>query len=196
MGRYFGPDFDWRKQKSLNSVTGTHALGTRARKLGEGILITRFELPFNIWCGEREGEGCGKHIGQGVRFNAEKKRVGAYFSTPIFEFRCKVRRRFVGRADGQCHECAENWFTIRTDPQVRLSSGARAHPTEHALCRRLGRAAEVRGLGSGGERSGAGARVRRTGGGDRSARGDREGQVEQDRGADGRATARRDARRQ
>lgn len=92
MGRHYGADFDWRKQKSLNSVTGTHALGNRARKLGEGILITRFELPFNIWCGEREGEGCGKHIGQGVRFNAEKKRVGNYFSTPIFEFRCKVRR--------------------------------------------------------------------------------------------------------
>lgn len=67
MGRYFPPDFDWRKTKTLNAVTGKHALGNRARKIGEGILITRFELPFNIWCGEREGDGCGKPIGQGVR---------------------------------------------------------------------------------------------------------------------------------
>ena len=29
--------------------TGKHALGDRARKIDQGILITRFELPFNIW---------------------------------------------------------------------------------------------------------------------------------------------------
>jgi hypothetical protein len=28
---------------------GKHALGDRARKIDQGILITRFELPFNIW---------------------------------------------------------------------------------------------------------------------------------------------------
>ena len=33
---------------SIYSV-GKHALGDRARKLDQGILITRFELPFNIW---------------------------------------------------------------------------------------------------------------------------------------------------
>jgi coiled-coil domain-containing protein 130 len=78
-----------------------HALGDRARKLGEGILIARFELPFNIWCG-----GCNAHIGQGVRYNAEKKRVGNYYSTPIYSFRCK------------CHLCS-HWFEIHTDPKVR-----------------------------------------------------------------------------
>ena len=30
-------------------ATGKHALGDRARKLDQGILITRFELPYHIW---------------------------------------------------------------------------------------------------------------------------------------------------
>lgn len=30
-------------------AAGKHALGDRARKLDKGILIVRFELPFNIW---------------------------------------------------------------------------------------------------------------------------------------------------
>jgi hypothetical protein len=39
---------------TLSKVTnriysGKHALGDRARKIDQGILITRFELPFNIW---------------------------------------------------------------------------------------------------------------------------------------------------
>lgn len=45
----------------------------------------------------------------GVRYNAEKKKIGNYYSTPIFEFRCK------------CHLC-DNWFTIETDPKVRSYS--------------------------------------------------------------------------
>lgn len=40
----------------------------------------------------------------GVRYNAEKKKVGNYYSTPIFAFRCK------------CHLCS-NWFTIENDPK-------------------------------------------------------------------------------
>lgn len=44
------------------------------------------------------------HIGAGVRYNAQKSKVGKYFSTPIFAFRCK------------CHLCS-GWFEIRTDPQ-------------------------------------------------------------------------------
>lgn len=55
--------------------------------------------PFNVWC-----EHCKAHIGMGVRYNAEKKRVGEYFSTPIYEFRMK------------CHLCS-GWMTIRTDPK-------------------------------------------------------------------------------
>lgn len=108
--KYYPPDYDGEKHKSLNSYRGKHALGDRARKIDQGILITRFELPFNIWCG-----GCDAHIGMGVRYNAEKRKIGNYYSTPIFAFRCK------------CHLCS-NWFEIRTDPQNTryvVESGAR-----------------------------------------------------------------------
>ena len=41
-------------------------------------LAFRFEMPFNIWCG-----GCNSMIAKGVRFNAEKKQVGNYYSTKV-----------------------------------------------------------------------------------------------------------------
>jgi hypothetical protein len=50
-----------------------------------------------------------KHIGAGVRYNARKQKVGNYYSTPIFGFKCK------------CHLC-DGWFEIRTDPKVHLAS--------------------------------------------------------------------------
>ena len=58
-------------------------------------------MPFAIWC-----TTCPKPtiIGQGVRFNAEKKKVGNYFSTPIFSFRMK-------------HTACEGWIEVRTDPK-------------------------------------------------------------------------------
>ncbi|KAG1725368.1 DUF572-domain-containing protein [Suillus paluster] len=108
--KYYPPDYEPDKHKSLNAYRGKHALGDRARKLDKGILITRFELPFNIWCGT-----CNNHIGMGVRYNAEKKKVGAYYSTPIYSFRCK------------CHLC-DGWFEIQTDPKNTryvVVSGAR-----------------------------------------------------------------------
>ncbi|KAF9790336.1 CWC16 protein [Thelephora terrestris] len=108
--KYYPPDFDGEKHGSLNSYRGKHALGDRARKIGEGILITRFELPFNIWCGT-----CNNHIGMGVRYNAEKKKIGNYYSTPIYSFRCK------------CHLCS-GWFEIQTDPKNTryvVTAGAR-----------------------------------------------------------------------
>ncbi|KAF5327113.1 hypothetical protein D9619_004522 [Psilocybe cf. subviscida] len=107
--KYYPPDYD-PSQGSLNKARGKHALGDRARKLDQGILITRFELPFNIWCGT-----CNNHIGMGVRYNAEKKKIGAYYSTPIYSFRCK------------CHLC-DGWFEIQTDPKNTryvVTSGAR-----------------------------------------------------------------------
>jgi len=94
----------------LNGYHGTHALRERARKLDQGILIIRFEMPYNIWC-----DGCKSHIAMGVRYNAEKKKVGMYFSTPIHEFKMK------------CHLCDQH-FIIRTDPQnldYVIESGAR-----------------------------------------------------------------------
>ncbi|EJF55855.1 CWC16 protein [Dichomitus squalens] len=108
--KYYPPDYDPEKHSSLNAYRGKHALGDRARKIGEGILIVRFELPFNIWCGT-----CNNHIGMGVRYNAEKKKVGNYYSTPIYSFRCK------------CHLCS-GWFEIQTDPKNTryvVVSGAR-----------------------------------------------------------------------
>ena len=50
---------------------------------------------------------CNNHIGMGVRYNAEKKKIGNYYSTPIYSFRCK------------CHLC-DGWFEIQTDPKVCL----------------------------------------------------------------------------
>ncbi|KAI0806030.1 DUF572-domain-containing protein [Irpex lacteus] len=108
--KYYPPDYDGEKHKSLNSYRGKHALGDRARKIDQGILITRFELPFNIWCGT-----CNNHIGMGVRYNAEKKKIGNYYSTPIYSFRCK------------CHLCSA-YFEIQTDPKNTryvVTSGAR-----------------------------------------------------------------------
>merc|ERR1719383_303462 len=55
-------------------------------------------MPFNIWCG-----GCKQHIGMGVRYNAEKTKVGMYYTTPVYQFRMK------------CHLCT-NHFSIKTDP--------------------------------------------------------------------------------
>ncbi|KAI0073676.1 DUF572-domain-containing protein [Panus rudis PR-1116 ss-1] len=51
----------------------------------------------------------------GVRYNAEKKKIGMYYSTPIYSFRCK------------CHLC-DGWFEIQTDPKNTryvVTSGAR-----------------------------------------------------------------------
>ncbi|KAI8049299.1 CWC16 protein [Thamnidium elegans] len=107
--KYYAPD--WTPEKgSINKFNGTHAYGARAKKIDEGILVVRFELPYNIWC-----LGCNNHIGQGVRYNAEKKKVGNYHSTPIIQFRMK------------CHLC-DNYIEIQTDPKNSVYvvvSGAR-----------------------------------------------------------------------
>lgn len=86
---------------SGNQIHGKHALGNRANKISQGILTVRFEMPFPIWCTH-----CPKPtiIGQGVRFNAEKKKVGNYYSSPIYSFRMK-------------HVACGGVIEIRTDPQ-------------------------------------------------------------------------------
>jgi coiled-coil domain-containing protein 130 len=99
MGRYVPPDQEG--VMSGNQLHGKHALGARANKISQGILTVRFEMPFPIWCTH-----CPKPtiIGQGVRFNAEKKKVGNYYSSPIFSFRMK-------------HVACGGWIEIRTDPK-------------------------------------------------------------------------------
>lgn len=107
--KYYPPDYDPRVG-GLNKFLGTHALRERANKIHLGILIIRFEMPYNIWC-----EGCKNHIGMGVRYNAEKTKVGMYYSTPVYQFRMK------------CHLC-ENYIVIKTDPgnlDYEIVSGAR-----------------------------------------------------------------------
>ncbi|TVY47866.1 Coiled-coil domain-containing protein [Lachnellula occidentalis] len=99
MGRYVPPDQEG--VISGNQLNGKHALGARANKISQGILTVRFEMPYPIWCTH-----CPKPtiIGQGVRFNAEKKKVGNYFSSPIYSFRMK-------------HIACGGVIEIRTDPK-------------------------------------------------------------------------------
>ncbi|QSZ36315.1 hypothetical protein DSL72_007441 [Monilinia vaccinii-corymbosi] len=114
MGRYVPPDQEGLM--SGNQLHGKHALGARANKISQGILTVRFEMPYPIWCTH-----CPKPtiIGQGVRFNAEKKKTGYYLSTPIFSFRMK-------------HITCGGWIEIRTDPKNTayvISEGARKRDT-------------------------------------------------------------------
>ncbi|RAR02206.1 DUF572-domain-containing protein [Stemphylium lycopersici] len=97
MGRYYPPDAS--NPPTFNNTS--HPLGKRASKLSHGILTVRFELPFAVWCNHCTPPAI---IGQGVRFNAEKKKVGNYYSTPIWSFRMK-------------HSACGGWWEIRTDPQ-------------------------------------------------------------------------------
>ncbi|PQE26887.1 hypothetical protein CJF31_00003609 [Rutstroemia sp. NJR-2017a BVV2] len=114
MGRYVPPDQEGIM--SGNQLHGKHALGSRANKISQGILTVRFEMPYPIWC-----TNCPKPtiIGQGVRFNAEKKKVGNYHSSPIFSFRMK-------------HVACGGWIEIRTDPKNTayvVTEGARKRDT-------------------------------------------------------------------
>lgn len=96
---YHPPDWDPSKG-SRNKYHGSHgALGDRARKLHQGILIIRFEMPFNVWCG-----GCGHLIGKGVRFNAEKRQIGTYHTTKIWSFSMRT-------------PCCQHRIEIHTDPR-------------------------------------------------------------------------------
>lgn len=100
MGRYVPPDLEGTT--SGNKLHKKHPLGARASKLAShGALTVRFEMPFNVWCAS-----CPKPtlIPQGVRFNAEKRRVGSYHSTPIWAFRIR-------------HVACGGPLEIRTDPQ-------------------------------------------------------------------------------
>ena len=60
------------------------------------------------WCtqlsADRRCSKCGHLIGKGVRFNAEKKAIGAYFSTKIWAFTMRA-------------PCCQNRIEIHTDPK-------------------------------------------------------------------------------
>lgn len=112
---YYPPEWD-PSQGGLNKFHGQHALRERARKIDQGILIIRFEMPYNIWCG-----GCEAMIAKGVRFNAEKKQVGNYYSTKIWSFSMKS-------------PCCKHDIVIQTDPkncEYVIISGARRKIEEY-----------------------------------------------------------------
>jgi coiled-coil domain-containing protein 130 len=96
MGRYVPPSLEGTT--TGNRLNAKRAPGTLRK---DGSQTVRFEMPFAVWC-----HSCNPHaiIGQGVRFNAEKKKVGYYYSTPIWAFRMK-------------HAACGGWIEIRTEPR-------------------------------------------------------------------------------
>lgn len=96
MGRYVPPHLEGTT--SGNRLNAKRAPGTLRK---DGTQTVRFEMPFAVWC-----HTCAPHaiIGQGVRFNAEKKKIGYYYSTPIWQFRLK-------------HAACGGWIEIKTDPK-------------------------------------------------------------------------------
>ncbi|KAM0286762.1 hypothetical protein ACHAQH_000782 [Verticillium albo-atrum] len=97
MGRYVPPDVEGTV--SGNALHAKLPPGRSASK--PGVQTVRFEMPFPIWCST-----CPKPtiIGQGVRFNAEKRRTGAYHSTAIWNFRMR-------------HPACGGTIEIATDPK-------------------------------------------------------------------------------
>jgi hypothetical protein len=94
------------------------ALFRRVRIKTSQTSLVRFEMPFPIWCAN-----CPKPtiIGQGIRFNAEKRKVGNYNSSPIYSFRMN-------------HVACGGGIEIRTDPQNTtyiVTEGARKRALEY-----------------------------------------------------------------
>ncbi|KAL0050074.1 hypothetical protein WJX82_003941 [Trebouxia sp. C0006] len=112
---YFPPEWD-PKKGSMNKQQGQHPLRERAKKIDQGILVIRFEMPFNVWC-----EGCGHLIGKGVRFNAEKQEIGKYHSTKIWSFTMTA-------------PCCQQRIEVQTDPknaQYNVVSGGKQKAEEY-----------------------------------------------------------------
>lgn len=113
--KYYPPEFNWKIHGSINKFSKSNPLKHNPQKSGDphdgsGCSKVRFEMPFNIWC-----TGCEKHIAMGVRYNSEKKKIGNYYSTPIFQFTMK------------CHLCP-SMIVICTDPkntEYQIIIGAR-----------------------------------------------------------------------
>eukprot|EP00039_Didymoeca_costata_P007502 m.100611 g.100611 ORF g.100611 m.100611 type:complete len:317 (+) comp13714_c0_seq9:152-1102(+) len=114
VNKYYPPDWDPSKG-SLNTYHGEGWRNGSATVNGRagaarGITIIRFEMPWSIWC-----TGCNSHIGRGVRYNAEKNRVGKYYTTTLWSFSMK------------CHMCNSK-MVIETDPKnddYKIIEGAR-----------------------------------------------------------------------
>ena len=96
-------------------------------------------MPYNIWCGSNAEDsdpnvkGCRKHIGIGVRYNAEKTRVAMYYTTPVYQVDISTILGSLTKFSTliqfkmRCHMCS-NPITIKTDPSNMdyiVVSGAR-----------------------------------------------------------------------
>jgi coiled-coil domain-containing protein 130 len=101
VNKYYPPDWDPSKG-SLNRMLNQHPLrsqGNTYAKVAAGLMTIRFEVPWDFWC-----EKCQNHVAKGVRFNAEKKCIGNYFTTKIWQFSMT------------CHRCS-NPLEFITDPK-------------------------------------------------------------------------------
>lgn len=98
MGRYHAPS-DLDSSLSANN-SSTSRLAARTTPSNPTV---RFEMPFAIWCHTCPRHSTSALIGQGVRFNAHKRKIGNYFSSPIWSFRIK-------------HTACGGAIEIRTDP--------------------------------------------------------------------------------
>lgn len=96
-GYYIPPDYinsGAYKKKSLNQYNKSKG---HSQYLQNGTV--RFELPYKGFC-----LSCQSPIGKGTRFNAQKKSVGKYLTSIIYEFEMK------------CRLC-QHVFHIRTNPK-------------------------------------------------------------------------------
>lgn len=106
---YFPKDFDPSVHKSIhhyNKVKKEEKHGARNfgvpknttsnPKDDDGTSKVRFETPFHVRC-----EICKQQIAKGVRFNANKKCVGKFHTTKIWEFtmNCKCGNKVKCRTD-------------------------------------------------------------------------------------------------
>ncbi|KAL1839459.1 hypothetical protein VTJ49DRAFT_1497 [Mycothermus thermophilus] len=128
MGRYRPPDAD---------EPGGFSRPKR-RAITASAPVVRFEMPFAIWCAH-----CPKPtlIGQGVRFNAEKLRAGAYHSTPIWSFR--LRHADCGGEIEMRTDPARADFVIVSGARRRDYGGADAEDEDGSLVASLGAVAPI-----------------------------------------------------
>eukprot|EP00746_Dinoflagellata_sp_MGD_P003910 gnl/MRDRNA2_/MRDRNA2_107570_c0_seq1.p1 gnl/MRDRNA2_/MRDRNA2_107570_c0~~gnl/MRDRNA2_/MRDRNA2_107570_c0_seq1.p1 ORF type:complete len:388 (-),score=88.68 gnl/MRDRNA2_/MRDRNA2_107570_c0_seq1:30-1193(-) len=116
---YYPPEWDPNSGKSLDQFQREkgfeHHLGAnRVKNMNKGALLVRFELPFKVRCLR-----CKTTLGQGTRWDAEKKCIGHYHSTKIWQFtmRCRCPVGHERSADGRIY-CNQQ-FVIKTNPETR-----------------------------------------------------------------------------
>lgn len=114
MGRYM-PPASLDPSLSSDRVGGFNKQNDQRPRAPDGSIVVRFEMPFKIWC-----SGCSPEsvIDQGSRFNATKRQIGKFFTTPRYEFKMK-------------HADCGKTISIQTDPMGQtykvIDGGRRAN---------------------------------------------------------------------